>query len=171
MCVCVCVCMHSMVNAGLTALNICLQSVVYIDEFASRQAGRSGTQGRVADAALKHYIGGIYNDIFVVHKTCSPEGQTNLFKLKALAKAGPYKTIPVSSSLGKIVLVRRSKLLYLYDAQRGGALQGLVALGCAAGITDPQLILRELEGEKIIFPALIGPLPLSPEPSSKRQRI
>ena len=163
--------MHSLVKSGLIGWYLCLQSVVYIDEFASRQqAGRSGTQGRVADSALKQYISGIYNDIFVVHKACSPEGQTNLFKLKALTKAGPYKTIPVSSSLGKIVLVRRSKLVYLYDAQRGGALQGLVAMGCAAGITDPQLILREIEGERIIFPALIGPLPLSPEPSSKRRR-
>lgn len=167
---CVCVCMYSLVKAGLIGFCLWLQSVVYIDEFASRQAGRSGTQGRVADSALKHYIGGVYNDIFVIHKTCSPEGQTSLFKLKALTKAGPYKTIPVSSSLGKIVLVRRSKLVYLYDVQRGGALQGLIALGCAAGITDPQLILREIEGEKIIFPALNGPLPLFPEPSSKRRR-
>lgn len=151
-------------------LFMCLQSVVYIDEFASRQAGRSGTQGRVADSALKHYIGGISKDILVIHKTCSPEGATSLFKLKALTKAGPYKTIPVSSSLGKIVLVRRSKLVYLHDVKRGGVLQGLIGLGCAAGITDPQLILREIEGEKIIYPALKGPLPLFPEPSSSKRR-
>ena len=159
-------CIHAYTHTYMHAyIHTCIHT------FSSRQAGRSGTQGRVADSALKQYIGGgIYNDIFVVHKACSPEGQTNLFKLKALTKAGPYKTIPVSSSLGKIVLVRRSKLVYLYDAQRGGALQGLVAMGCAARITDPQLILREIEGERIIFPVLIGPLPLSPEPSSSKRR-
>ena len=143
---------------------------MYIDEFASRQAGRSGSQGRVADFALKHYIGGIAKDILVIHKILSPEGATTLFKLKALTKAGPFKTIPVSSSLGKIVLVRRSKLVYLHDEKRGGMLQGLIALGEAAGITDPQLILREIEGERIIYPTLKGPLPLSPEPSSSKRR-
>lgn len=69
-------------------------------------AGRSGTRGRVVDSALKHYIGDIYKDILVIHKTCLPEGVTTLFKLKALTKDGPYRTVLVSSSLGKIVLVR-----------------------------------------------------------------
>ena len=144
--------------------------MVYIDEFASRQkSGEARTQGRVADSTLKHYVGGIYKDILVIHKTCFPEGMTTLFKLKALTKAGPYKTIHVSSSLGKIVLVRQYKLIYLYDVQRGGVLQGLICFGCATGIMDPQLILREIEGEKIIYPTLKGPLPLFLEASSSKR--
>lgn len=100
-----------------------LQGVVFIDEFASIQEARqSGMQGRVVDSALKHYIGSITKDILVIHKMSSPEGATNLFKLKALTKVEPYKTIPISSSLEKMVLLQRSKLVYLYDEKQGGVL-------------------------------------------------
>ena len=95
--------------------------MVYIDEFASRQAERSKNQGRVADFALKHYIGGIIKDILVIHKICSSKGATNLFKLNALIRGGPCKTITVFSSLGNIVFVWQSKLPHLYDDNQGGS--------------------------------------------------
>ena len=148
-----------------------LQHIVYVDEFASRQSGRSGAQERVQDSALKHYIGDIAKDILVFHKTCSPDGPSSLYKLKALTKAASFKTIPVNSSRGKIVLISQSKLIFLYDQNRGGALQALVALGSIAGINDPRLILREIEGESIILPALKGPDNPFSEPSNKRRRM
>ena len=148
-----------------------LQHIVYVDEFASRQSGRSGAQGRVQDSALKHYIGEIAKDILVFHKTCSPNGLSSLYKLKALTKVASFKTIPMNSSLGNIVLVSRSKLLFLYDDKRGGALQALVALGSVAEINDPQLILREIEGETILLPALKGPNNPFSEPSNKRRQM
>ena len=67
--------------------------------------------------------------ILVFHKTCSPDGPSSLYKLKALTMVASFKNIPTNSSLGKIVLVRRSKLVFMYDEERGGALQALVALG------------------------------------------
>ena len=74
----------------------------------------------------------------------------------------------MNSSLGKIVLVSRCKLLYLYDQKRGGALQVLVALGSIAKINDPELILREIEGESIIMYALKAPDNPFSEPNNKR---
>ena len=146
-----------------------MQSILFIDEFASRQSGRSGAHGRVQDSALKHYIGDIANkDIIVFHRTCSPDGPSSLYKLKALFQVAPFKTIPTNSSLGKIVLVRRSKLVYLYDEKRSGALHTLVGLGAIAGINEPQLILRDIKGESIILPALQGPSNPFSEPSNKR---
>ena len=97
------------------------------------------------DLALKHYIGDIANDILVFHRTCSPDGPSSLYKLKALCKVASFKTIPTNSSLGKIVLVRRSKLVYAYDEERSGALHTLVGLGEMAGITDPMLVLRDIK--------------------------
>ena len=148
-----------------------MQHIVYVDEFASRQSGRSGSHGRVQDSALKHYIGDIAKDILVFHRTCSPDGPSSLYKLKALTKVASFKTIPVNSSLGKIVLISRTKLLFLYDQKRGGALQALVALGSIAGINHPRLILREIEGESIILPALKGPDNPFSEPNNKRCRM
>ena len=148
-----------------------MQSILYIDEFAGRQSGRSGVHGRVQDSALKHYIRDIAKNILVFHRTCSPDGPSSLYKLKSLCKVAPFKTIPINSSLGKIVLVRRSKLVYLYDEKRSGALHTLVGLGALAGINDPQLILRDVEGESIILPALQGPNNPFSEPSNKRRRM
>ena len=147
-----------------------MQSILFIDEFASRQSERSGAHGRVQDSALKHYIGDIAKDIIVFHRTCSPDGPSSLYKLKALCKVAPFKTIPTNSSQGKIVLVRRSKLVYLYDEKRSGALYTLVGLGAIAGINDPQLILRDIEGESIILPTLQGPSnPFSKRSNKRRQ--
>ena len=56
----------------------------------------------------------------------------------------------------------------MYDEERSKALHTLVGLGEIMGIIDPQLILRDIEGECIILPALQGPNnPLSDEPSNK----
>ena len=148
-----------------------LQHIVYVDEFASRQFGRSGAQGRVQNSTLKHYIGDIAKDILVFHRTCSPDGPSSWYKLKALTKVASFKTIPINSSLGKIVLVHQSKLIFIYDEKKGGALQALVALGSIAGINDPRLILRDIEGESIIIPALKGPNNPFSEPSNKRHRM
>ena len=55
------------------------------------------------------------------------------------------------------MLISQSKLIFLYYQKRGGALQVLVAIGSIAGINNPLLIVREIEGESIILPALKGP--------------
>ena len=148
-----------------------MQSILFVDEFASRQSKRSGAHGRVQDLALKHYIEDIAKDILVFHRTCSPDGPSSLYKLKALCKVAPFKTIPTNSSLGKIVLVRRSKLVYLYDEKKGGAPHTLVGLGAIAGVNDPQLILRDIKGESIILPALQGPNNPFSKPSNKRRQM
>ena len=129
---------------------------------------RTGAQGRVQDSALKHYIGEIAKDILVIHKTCSPNGLSSLNKLKTLTKVASFKTIPMNTSLGNIVPASQSKLLFIYDEKNGGALQALVSLGSIAGINDPPLILREIEGESLLFPALKGPYNPFSEPSNKK---
>lgn len=108
----------------------------------------------MVDSGLKHYIGSLVNDLVIIHKSCSPEGITSLMKIKALTKVGPFKTIPTNSSLDKVVLVRRSKLLYLFAELRSGSFHRLVGMGSVAAIEDPQVLLREIEGESTIFPAL-----------------
>lgn len=66
-------------------------------------------------------LGDIFNDLMVIHKSCSLGGPTSLLKITALAKVLAFKNIPKTSSLNKVVLVHRSKLLYLYGGeQRGG---------------------------------------------------
>ena len=121
------------------------------------------------DSALKEYIGQLVNDIIVFHKTCSPAFAENFLKLRALTKAGPFKTIPTNSSLEKVVLLRRSKRLYLFTSTRSGPLFSMVARGMVAGVEDPTVIRQELLGQNVLLPMIKNSSDHG-EPSLKKPR-